>query len=141
MKYSEKVNKLICPDVEPDEVLHKVSEKLAPNVHDNLDSFIKSLSKDETFRPAGELVYSFSVGGKISNKSNFNYSTRIIKISKKYSVFLDNEEKRDFEVYKADMSYTKFKEYHLRLQTFLLWYVDAANFIDIDDDQWHYFNM
>ena len=48
---------------------------------------------------------------------------------------------RTFEVYKADMSYKKFKEYHQRLQTFLLWYIDAANFIDIDDDQWHYFNM
>lgn len=34
-----------------------------------------------------------------------------------------------------------FKKYHQRLQMFLLWYVDAASFIDIDDDQWHYFNM
>lgn len=115
MTYSEKVNKLICEDVEPDEVLQKVSEKLAPNVHDNLDSFVKSLSKDESFRPAGELVYSFSVD--------------------------DNFKIRTFEVYKADMSCKNFKEYHQRLQTFLLWYVDAANFIDIDDDQWHYFNM
>jgi hypothetical protein len=64
MTYSDKVNKLICEDVEADEVLQKVSEKLAPNVHENLDSFVKSLSKDENFRPAGELIFSFSVNGK-----------------------------------------------------------------------------
>lgn len=39
------------------------------------------------------------------------------------------------------MTYKGFKEYHQRLQTFVLWYIDAANFIDIDDDRWHYFNM
>ncbi|XP_031786692.1 histone acetyltransferase type B catalytic subunit [Nasonia vitripennis] len=115
MTYSEKVNKLVCQDVKPDEVLSKVAEKLAPDVHDNIDSFVKSLSKDKAFIPAGENIYSFSVD--------------------------DDGLVRHFEVYKADMSNKKFKEYHQRLQTFLLWYIDAANFIDIDDDQWHYFNM
>ncbi|XP_076233628.1 histone acetyltransferase 1 isoform X2 [Calliopsis andreniformis] len=90
-------------------------EKLAPNVHNNLDSFIKSLKKDETFIPHGELLHSFSVD--------------------------DEGCTRKFEVYKADMTYKGFKEYHQRLQTFVLWYIDAANFIDVDDDRWHYFNM
>lgn len=48
---------------------------------------------------------------------------------------------RHFEVYKATMSDKGFKEYQTRLQTFLLWYIDAANFVDADDDQWDYFNM
>ncbi|KZC06490.1 PREDICTED: histone acetyltransferase type B catalytic subunit [Dufourea novaeangliae] len=115
MTYSEKVNKMICEGVEADEVLPKIVEKLAPQVHDNLDLFIKSLEKDDTFRPQGELLHSFSVN--------------------------DEGYTRKFEVYKADMTYKGFKEYHQRLQTFVLWYIDAANFIDIDDDRWHYFNM
>ncbi|XP_058803109.1 histone acetyltransferase type B catalytic subunit [Phymastichus coffea] len=115
MTYGEKINKKICEDVEPDEVLKKISKFLAPKVHDNIDSFVKALSKDDTFEPAGELIYSFTID--------------------------DQGKTRNFEVYKADMSYKKFKEYHQHLQTFLLWYVDAASFIDIDDDQWHYFNM
>lgn len=114
MTYSEKVNKLTY-DVEADEVLSKVASKLAPKIHSNLDTFVESLKKDRTFRPCGELIYSFSV----NDKSNT----------------------RQFEVYKADMSCKGFREYHQRLQTFVLWYIDAANFIDIDDDQWHYFNM
>ncbi|XP_076283247.1 histone acetyltransferase 1 isoform X1 [Lasioglossum baleicum] len=115
MTYSEKVNKSICEGVEADEVLPKIVEKLAPKVYDNLDSFIKSLEKDDTFRPHGEMLHSFSID--------------------------DEGCTRKFEVYKADMTYKGFKEYHQRLQTFVLWYIDAANFIDIDDDRWHYFNI
>lgn len=115
MTYSEKINKLAYEGVEADEVLPKIATKLTPSIHNNLDSFIESLKKDETFRPYGELLYSFSVN--------------------------DNGHTRQFEVYKADMTCKGFREYHQRLQTFVLWYIDAANFIDIDDDQWHYFNM
>ncbi|XP_015175660.1 PREDICTED: histone acetyltransferase type B catalytic subunit [Polistes dominula] len=114
MTYSEKVNKLTY-DVEADEVLPKIACKLAPKIHSNLDTFVESLKKDKTFRPYGELIYSFSVN--------------------------DRGNARQFEIYKADMSCKGFKEYHERLQTFVLWYIDAANFIDIDDDQWDYFNM
>ncbi|XP_063990865.1 histone acetyltransferase type B catalytic subunit isoform X2 [Diachasmimorpha longicaudata] len=115
MSYSEKLQTDMYEGVEPDEVLSKMTEKLPPKVHDKLDSFIKSLAQDENFRPAGELLHSFSVH--------------------------DNDQVRHFEVYKADMTCKDFKEYHDRLQTFILWYIDAASFIDVDDDQWHYFNM
>jgi len=32
-----------------------------------------------------------------------------------------------------------FKDYHERLQTFVLWYIDAASFIDLDDDKWKFY--
>lgn len=116
MTYSEKADHTICEDVEADEVLPKISEKLAPKVHSSMDSFLVSLKNDESFVPQGNLIHSFSINDK-------------------------DKGSRHFEVYKADMSCKGFKEYHERLQTFLLWYIDAASFIDIDDDQWHYFNM
>ncbi|XP_012276079.1 histone acetyltransferase type B catalytic subunit [Orussus abietinus] len=115
MSYAEKVNKSIYEGVEADEVLQKISEFLVPQVHNSLDSFISSLHKEETFRPYGELLHSFSINA--------------------------DDNIRQFEVYKGNMNCKGFREYHQRLQTFLLWYIDAANFIDIDDDQWHYFNM
>ncbi|XP_017891786.1 histone acetyltransferase type B catalytic subunit [Ceratina calcarata] len=113
--FSEKVSTTHSEGVEADEVLPKIADKLAPQVHNNIDSFIESLKKDDTFRPHGELLHSFSLD--------------------------DGESTRTFEVYKADMSFKGFREYHQRLQTFVLWYIDAANFIDVDDDRWHYFNM
>ncbi|XP_012263999.1 histone acetyltransferase type B catalytic subunit [Athalia rosae] len=116
MTYTEKADKSICEGVEADEVLPKVREKLASEVHSSIDSFLVALKNDESWAPPGTLIYSFSVNDKEKGQ-------------------------RHFEVYKADMSCKGFKEYHERLQTFLLWYIDAASFIDIDDDQWHYFNM
>lgn len=115
ISFSEKVNKTQYDGIEADEVLPKIADKLAPQIHTNIDSFIDSLKKDDTFRPHGELLHSFSID--------------------------DEDCTRKFEVYKADMTYKGFKEYHQRLRTFVLWYIDAASFIDIDDDRWHYFNM
>ncbi|XP_034942958.1 histone acetyltransferase type B catalytic subunit [Chelonus insularis] len=114
--YSDKFPKNVYEGVEADDVFPKLLEKLAPPVHYNVDSFVKSLSKDGSFRPYGELLHSFNITD-------------------------DENRTRNFEVYKSDMSCKGFKEYHQRLQMFLLWYIDAASFIDIDDDQWHYFNM
>ncbi|XP_046480179.1 histone acetyltransferase type B catalytic subunit [Neodiprion pinetum] len=116
MTYSEKADYMSCEGVEADDVLSKISAKLAPKVHSNMDSFIAALKNDESFVPPGTVIHSFSVKDK-------------------------DKGVRHFEVYKADMSCKGFKEYHERLQTFLLWYIDAASFIDIDDDQWHYFNI
>lgn len=64
MSYSEKLSKELYPKAVPDNVLPKVSEKLAPQVHTNLDSFITSLQKDDNFRPYGELLHSFSINGR-----------------------------------------------------------------------------
>lgn len=54
---------------------------------------------------------------------------------------VDEGTTRQFVVYKADMGYKGYREYHQRIQTFLLWYIDAALFIDLDDEQWQYFNL
>jgi len=46
---------------------------------------------------------------------------------------------RQFEVYKTDIQCPGFKEYHERLQTFILFYIDAASYIDTDDDRWTFY--
>ncbi|CAL1685470.1 unnamed protein product [Lasius platythorax] len=114
MTYTEKVN-TEYEGVEADEILTKIAAKLAPDVHYSETNFINALTKDDTFTPYGTLIHSFSLNDKGTT--------------------------RRFVVYKADMSYKGFKEYHQRIQTFLLWYIDAALFIDLDDDQWQYFNI
>lgn len=114
MTYTEKINAKL-EGVEADEVLTKIVPKLAPDVHCNLSTFTKALAKDDTFIPYGELIQKFSID--------------------------DEGTTRQFVVYKADMGYKGFREYHQRIQTFLLWYIDAALFIDIDDEQWQYFNL
>ena len=48
-------------------------------------------------------------------------------------------EEREFEVYKADIETPGFRDYHRRLQTFILFFIDAASFIDDDDDKWMFY--
>lgn len=115
LDYTEKFEESGDQDVKADDVLRMLSQFLSSQIHHNIDSFISSLDKDESFIPPGELVHAFSIN--------------------------DDGNARQFEVYKAHISDKGFKEYHTRLRTFILWYIDAANFVDIDDDQWHYFNM
>ncbi|XP_038642359.1 histone acetyltransferase type B catalytic subunit isoform X3 [Scyliorhinus canicula] len=55
---------------------------------------------------------------------NIKYSSKVIE---KY----DNVE--------TDISCPGFKEYHERLQTFLIWFIETASFIDVDDDKWQFF--
>ena len=46
-----------------------------------------------------------------------------------------------FEVYKCEESTPRFRDYHERLQAWIMFYIDAASFIDIDDDSWRMFLM
>ncbi|XP_029674390.1 LOW QUALITY PROTEIN: histone acetyltransferase type B catalytic subunit [Formica exsecta] len=119
MTYTEKVN-AEYEGVEADEVLTKIAAKLAPDVYYSLTNFTNALAKDDTFTPYGKLIH-----------------VMIIYIY----IIIDKGTTRRFEVYKADMNYKGFREYHQRIQTFLLWYIDAALFIDVDDDRWQYFNI
>lgn len=44
-----------------------------------------------------------------------------------------------FVAAQANISCPGFQEYHTRLQTFLMWFIETANFIDTDDDHWDFF--
>uniref|UniRef100_A0A673M460 Histone acetyltransferase type B catalytic subunit n=1 Tax=Sinocyclocheilus rhinocerous TaxID=307959 RepID=A0A673M460_9TELE len=41
--------------------------------------------------------------------------------------------------FQVDISCPGFREYHERLQTFLMWFIETASFIDVDDDRWDFF--
>ncbi|XP_076356515.1 histone acetyltransferase 1 [Tachypleus tridentatus] len=115
LKFVEKITPDKSDGVQADEVINVIGEKLQPGFYQNRDDFIASLAKDANFKPHGELLHSF-------NKEEENT-------------------KRTFEVYRATALDPGFKEYHERMQTFVLWYIDAASFIDIDDELWEFFVM
>lgn len=51
----------------------------------------------------------------------------------------ESGEQKTFEVYHCDGTTPNFLDYHQRFQTFILWYIDAASYIDVDDDKWRFF--
>ncbi|CAL1582333.1 unnamed protein product [Knipowitschia caucasica] len=113
VKYSSKVTeKFEC--VEADDIEGKVRDIIPAGFTSNIDDFVSLLDKDTNFKPFGTLFHSYTV---------------------------HNEEAGEltYQIYKADVTCPGFHEYHERLQTFLMWFIETASFIDADDDHWDFF--
>uniref|UniRef100_A0A8C0WLP4 Histone acetyltransferase type B catalytic subunit n=1 Tax=Castor canadensis TaxID=51338 RepID=A0A8C0WLP4_CASCN len=88
---------------------------IPPGFCTNTNDFLSLLEKEVDFKPFGTLLHTYSV---LSPTGGENFT---------------------FQIYKADMTCRGFREYHERLQTFLMWFIETASFIDVDDERWHYF--
>ena len=109
--YAEKVDPDKFEGYQPDDIYEKISKVLQPGFFTNLSDFCNELEKDVNFVPCGELKHSFST----------------------------DDGERNWEIYMCEVTTPNFLKYHERLQTFVLWYIDAASFIDTDDDHWRFF--
>jgi len=111
--YSSKVDPVKTDGVKPDDVIDPLIKILSPaSFTENKDEFIKYLSstKETGFRPMGELLHNFK-----------------------------SKDDETFEVYMCTESTPGFRDYHERLQSWIMFYIDAASFIDIDDENWRFF--
>ncbi|KAJ8282440.1 hypothetical protein COCON_G00049590 [Conger conger] len=114
VKYTAKVTeKFDC--VQPDDVEGKIREVIPVGFSCNTDDFVSLLEKEANFKPFGTLLHTFKV----------------------HSV--EEGEDITYQIYKADVSTPGFREYHERLQTFLMWFIETASFIDVDDERWDFF--
>jgi len=113
--FTAKVDPLKTDGVTADDVITPLVKILAPDSYtDSKDQFLKDVSSEEEtgFRPMGELVHSFT-----------------------------SDTGKQFEVYQCQESTTGFRDYHERLQAWVMFYIDAASYIDMDDDSWRMFLM
>ena len=105
--------------IEADPVVPPLVEVLAEGqLAKNADEFRAAVKADETFKPMGDKVHEFTVK-KAEGEDESGPAVS-----------------RTFEVYKADVGTSGFKAYHARLQPWILFFIDAASFIDVDDDRW-----
>ncbi|XP_032821290.2 histone acetyltransferase type B catalytic subunit isoform X2 [Petromyzon marinus] len=114
IKYTSRVDEAFH-GLEADDIDAKLRKYVPPGCCSNVDDFVSLLEKDASFKPFGELLHTYTVpsqetGGDIT-----------------------------YQIYKADMTNSGFKEFHSRLQTFLIWFIETASFIDVDDERWNYF--
>jgi len=111
--YTDKVDPLKTDGVTADDVITPLVKILAPDSYtDSKEKFLKEVASEEEtgFRPMGELVHSFT-----------------------------SNEGKHYEVYKCKESTPGFRDYHERLQAWVMFYIDAASYIDMDDDSWRIF--
>lgn len=97
-------------------MLKTIIDQLEIEPMSSLDHFIAKLPEESSFQPMGELIHSYTTEEKEGTS-------------------------RQYEIYKCDISDQKFRDYHSKMQTFLWWYIDAASYIDVDDDKWMYYTM
>jgi len=112
VKYSDKVN-ADKDGVPPDNIMASLSEYLQPGFITNINDFTARIPKEAAFKPYGEMIHSYKVH--------------------------KNDTDRTFEIYKTSIEEPGFRDFHERLQPFMMFYIDAASFIDVDDDKWEYY--
>ncbi|XP_062313821.1 histone acetyltransferase type B catalytic subunit [Osmerus eperlanus] len=114
VKYSSKVTESFdC--VEPDDVEGKIRDIIPSGFTSNTDDFVSLLEKEANFKPFGTLLHTYTVHSEEAGQD------------------------LTYQIHKADITSPGFREYHERLQTFLMWFIETASFIDADDDRWDFF--
>lgn len=113
IEYGEKVDAKASKGVEADDILAMIKEQIPGEFTTNVDEFSKKIVQEFDFKPMGEKLKEFTVEHKGLN--------------------------RTFEVYRCTISDPGFIKYHAKIQTWLLWFIDGASYIDIDDDRWEFF--
>lgn len=95
----------------PENVLAKLTPFLPEGFSTaNYDEFLRlAAAKDDTFKPMGE---------KIGEYTLYSFPNAV------------------FELYKCTFETPRFKEYHRRLQLFLLFFIEAASYIEETDEAW-----
>jgi len=120
--------------LQADDVIGEIAQKLQPGFLTNLDDFLATIDKEQSFTPYGQLLSTYTV-----NSGTVMSQVKILGVFPVMCYCLGHSSERHFEMYSCTIDEPGFRSYHERLQTFLLWYVDAASFIDVDDDHWRYY--
>jgi len=112
-------------------------------------NYSKKIDKDKTdgveadpvLEPLLKILAEGQVLGSKQELATHMASDKVTKfkpLGNKIDEFKSNEE--SFEIYHVDCTTVpSFRDYHAKLQPFLLFFIDAASYIDIDDSNWRFF--
>lgn len=115
--YSDKIDPDKHCGVQVDDISRKLKDVIPPECCESLDQFSHRVKEDPDFTPHGDRVY-------------------------QYRRALGDGNERLFEMFNPSMSRNPgFKEYHERMQTLIMWFIDAASYIDVDDEKWEYYTI
>ena len=111
--------------------MEKLEEVIPKPYLANINDFSACIETEATsFRPFGDLLHSFK---KIMSKRTENSQQNVSTTTNGHG------EEKTFEIYSCDTSVPKFANYLKRMESFILWFIDAASFIDPEDVKWKFF--
>ncbi|VDL59180.1 unnamed protein product, partial [Hymenolepis diminuta] len=111
IEYSGKIPPSLAEGVEPDDILRALEESYPAGFTTDRAEFLKEFENDLKFKPYGSLEKSYTIG--------------------------EGENSREFEIYYVDVQspdFVEFTKYLKRMEPFLLFFIDEASFVILDDD-------
>ncbi|UJR20315.1 hypothetical protein I4U23_023446 [Adineta vaga] len=112
IEYDEKINPKKYQQFKADDIVKALNEWLPPSTTTNLDQFLSKLKNENEYSTFGEEILSYELKGEKSTSYSIN------RVNQN---FCDDQ---------------KFVEWYTRLETYLVFFIDAASRIDKDDSNW-----
>lgn len=108
-----------------DDVMGTLSPWLPENFRKKKIDFLKDLAAENHEQIFGDIIHSF----EINNCREFFYYHQNLTVD--YCFVLGT-----YKVTICNVNNSEFKDFHQRFETFIVWYIDGANYIDLDDPRW-----
>ncbi|XP_066149302.1 histone acetyltransferase type B catalytic subunit-like isoform X1 [Euwallacea fornicatus] len=112
LKSGGKINKA---GMKPDDIVATLDAWLPSDTTRSCDEFVEWIKNEQHDQMYGDVIGSFKCKVNTSETSN---STITYKITEN------------------DMHNDDFKDFHARFETYIIWFIDAANYIDMGDPKW-----
>ncbi|CEL51712.1 histone acetyltransferase 1 [Rhizoctonia solani AG-1 IB] len=118
------------PSKTADDVEGTLYKFIPPDYSKSAESFQSTVEKDAaTFKPLGEKIHTYVRRATGHGKGK---SKEIAPISE------DDPDAIVFEVYHSTWDTPGFREYHRRMQIFILLYIEGGSYIQEDEDKWEF---
>ncbi|KAK7035779.1 acyl-CoA N-acyltransferase [Favolaschia claudopus] len=115
-----------------DDVQGTLTEFMPPEYDEDEEAFLSRVEEDATtFRPTGQLVYTYTRPAPHSNSKGKG-------VAPAQQLDPESEDAVVFEVYHATWNSPGFRELHRRMQLFILLYIEAGSYINEDEDTWEF---
>ncbi|RXW24202.1 hypothetical protein EST38_g1683 [Candolleomyces aberdarensis] len=115
-----------------DDAQATLSEYIPEDYYTDEAEFLQRVEEDATsFRPSGQLIYSYtrpSPSAKGKGKGNANAQ----------ALDAGSEDVVEYEVYHTTWDTPGFREYHRRMQIFILLYIEGGSYIQEEEATWEF---
>jgi len=113
----ETSGKITSDSMKADDIIKSLNPWLPTNFTRSQEDFMDWLGDEQHDKMFGEVIATFEDCAEMTR-------------------FLDDSVKPTYKITKNGIEDEAFTDFHTRFETFIVWFIDAANFIDLDDDRW-----
>ncbi|KAI0668463.1 histone acetyltransferase type B [Trametes maxima] len=114
-----------------DDVEGLLSKFIPPGYYTDEQKFLERVEEDAlNFKPFGQKIYSYSRAARTLTKGKDVAIPQVLSP--------EDQETVDFEVYHSTWQTPGFREFHRRIQLFVLLYIEGGSYISEDEETWEF---